>query len=113
MTGLSRTDVGGFSLAQCAQTQGLNFESVKQHLVDPGSIFSELPTAKLDESQIVRLVNGASFESQELQLPPGLQRVVAVDQQGKLLALFQSGKKAEQYRIEYNFANHYAVAQQR
>lgn len=112
MTGLTRTDVGSFSLSDSTETQGLTFASVKQQLVEPGTIFSDLPTAKLDDDQIARLINGASFEAHELQLPGGLQRVVAVNQQNKLLALFQSGKSAEQYRIEYNFANHYAVGQQ-
>ena len=107
MTALTRTTVGMFSLSQCVDVESLTLEVIRRHLVSPASIFEDLPETKLGLGQVTRLANGGVFTAAELELEAGLKRVVALDESGNLIALLQSGKTTDQYRIEYNFANHY------
>ena len=107
MTALTRTTVGMFSLSRCVDVESVTLEVIRRHLVSPASIFEDLPETKLGLGQVTRLANGGVFTAAELELEPGLKRVIALDEKGNLIALLQSGKTTDQYRIEYNFANHY------
>ena len=105
--GIDSHDCGLFSLSQCVDVESLTLEVIRRHLVSPASIFEDLPETKLGLGQVTRLANGGVFTAAELELEPGLKRVIALDESGNLIALLQSGKTTDQYRIEYNFANHY------
>ena len=108
MTALTRTSVGDFSLDQCVDFNLLKSAPLSEVLVAPKSLFPDLPVAELRSEQVRRLINGEIFSATELRLPPGLNRVVALDEEQRLLALLQTGQIGGQYRIEYNFANHYS-----
>ena len=108
MTALTRTSVGNFSLEQCIELDAIKITPLKDIIVAPRRLFPDLPVAELQGGQVRRLIHGDFFTAEELQLPPGLNRVVALDENQRLLALLQSGRTAGQYRIEYNFANHYS-----
>ena len=108
MTSLIRQSVGTFDLNRCIDVDGLSAERIQQNIIAPADIFPDLCRTHLNPDQITRLKNGGAFAAGELGLKNGLKRVVALDEASRLLALLRSANGEDhQYRIEYNFANHY------
>ena len=84
MTALERTAIGGFSVDEAVCKNDLDAENISQHLLPVDRCLQGVKRAVLDNDQALGLV-----DAKPVCLPDcmGLDRVVAVDGQGRVLAI--------------------------
>ncbi len=106
MTGLQRTGVGPFRIAEAVEFDEIDPATIRKHLVPPINIFKANQVVQLDSRQLQELVHGGLFSADTWPCSSVQNRLVAVDEQGRLLAIltpFSSGT----FKPQLNFAHYY------
>ena len=106
MTALQRTAVGPFPIAGAVKFDEIDPVTIRKNLVPPARIFASLASFQFEPHQIAELANGALYSAEFLQQPREQERLVALDEKGKLLAVL-TRIDGGMYKPELNFAQYY------
>ena len=106
MTALNRSAIGSFDLATAISTQNIDANNLNNKLISPLAAFPGCQSKTLDVEQIAKLKNGHVFAASELECDNNCERIIGLDQQDNLLAVFGPHKTGT-FKPELNFASFY------
>jgi tRNA pseudouridine55 synthase len=105
MTALERTAIGEFRIEDAIELDSLrSVEDVQAALLPALLAISHFPTVTLTPEQIVRLGNGQKLDRSEINGPPTIDLLAAIDDTNELVSIIKP--EAQIWRTVKNFISH-------
>ncbi len=103
MTGLRRTEIGNFGIAESLSSDSITPESIEQQLALPQLHLGQLKQVFVSDEQLPRFANGCAWTPSE---PMDDDEVAAIDQAGRLLTILKR-RRTDRYTPNLNFSHYW------